>query len=79
MDAVLALVVFVVLISLVWLAVMRRLNDDGIPVRATLEEDGEIRKWSAERERQQEVHGATETRLGRAKDRNVAQTWGPGL
>jgi hypothetical protein len=78
-DAVLALVVFVVLISLVWLAVMRRLNDDGIPVRATLEEDGEIRKWSAERERRQEDHVATDTRLGRAKDRNVAQTWGPGL
>jgi hypothetical protein len=79
MDAVLALFVFVVLIALVWFAVMRRLNDDGIPVRATWEEDGEIRTWSAERERQQEGHGATENRLDRAKDRNVAQTWGPGL
>ena len=74
-----ALVVFVVLIALLWLAVMRWLKDDGIPVRATLEEDGAIRKWSAERERGQEEHVATGKGLDRAKDRNVAQTWGPGL
>jgi hypothetical protein len=74
-----ALVVFVVVIALVWLAVMRLLNDDGTPVRAALEEDGSIRKWSAQRDREQGVHVATDKRLGEAKDRNVGQTWGPGL
>ena len=74
-----ALVVFVVLIALVWLAVMRSLNNEGIPVRAALEEDGAIREWSAQQDREQEVHAATEKRLGRAKDRNVAQTWDPEL
>ncbi len=74
-----ALVVFVVVIALVWLAVMRLLNDDGTPVRAALEEDGSIRKWSAQRDRQQGEHVATDQRLGEAKDRNVGQTWGPGL
>jgi hypothetical protein len=74
-----ALVLFVVLIGLVWLAVMRLLNDDGAPVRATLEEDASIRKWSAQRDREQGEHVATDKRLGQAKDRNVGQTWGPGL
>lgn len=74
-----ALVVFVALIALVWLVVMRLLNDDGAPVRATLEEDASIRKWSAQRDRGQGEHVPTGKRLGQAKDRNVGQTWGPGL
>jgi hypothetical protein len=74
-----ALVVLVVLIALVWVAVMRSLRDDGIPVRATLEEDGAIRKLSAQRDPGQEEHLATGQRLGQAKDRNVAQTWDPEL
>jgi hypothetical protein len=74
-----ALVVLVVLIALVWLAVMRSLKDDGIPVRASLEEDGAIREWSAQQDREQEEHVATGQRLGQAKDRNVAQTWDPEL
>jgi len=76
---VVALLVFVVLIALVWLVVMRWLNDDGIPVRATLGEDGAAREWSAERDREQAGQVATDTGLNRAKDRNVAQTWDPGL
>jgi hypothetical protein len=74
-----ALVVLVVLIALVWLAVMRSLRDDGMPVRATLEEDGAIPKRSAQRDREQEEHVATGRPLGRAKARHVAQTWDPEL
>lgn len=74
-----ALVVFVVLIALVWWAVMRRLKDDGVPVRASLEEDGSVRKWSAEQEREHVTKPPPDGGLERAKDRNAAQTWGPGL
>jgi hypothetical protein len=74
------LVVLVVLIALVWWVVMRSLRDDGIPVRASLEEDGAIRKWSAEQDREQgEPLAIGNGRLGRARDRNVAQTWDPEL
>jgi len=59
---------------------MRSLRDDGVPVRAYLEEDGAIRKRSAEQDREQEERVATGNgRLARAKDRNVAQTWDPEL
>jgi hypothetical protein len=74
-----ALVAFVVLLGLGWLAVMRWLDDDGVPVRATLEEDGSSRKWSAEREREQVTRPSPDGGLNLAKDRHVGQTWGPGL
>ena len=76
---VVAVVVLVVLLALLWLAVMRWLKNDGVPVRASLEEDGSIRAWSAEREREQVSDAAPGKGLDRAKDRNVGQTWGPGL
>lgn len=74
-----AVVVLVMVIGLLWLVVTRWLKDDGIPVRASLEEDGSIREWSAEQEREQVSHAAPGKRLDEAKDRNVGQTWGPGL
>ncbi len=74
-----ALVVFVVLLALVWWAVMRRLRADGVPVRASLEEDGSVRTWSAEQEREHVTEPSQAGGLERAKDRNAAQTWGPGL
>jgi hypothetical protein len=67
--------VFVVLIALAWLVVMRWLNHDGFPVRESLEEDGSVRRASPEREQ----YAAGDRGLGRAKDRNVAETWDPGL
>jgi hypothetical protein len=76
---VVAVVVLVVLLALLWLVVMRWLEDDGIPVRASLEEDGSIRAWSAERVREQVSRVAPGKGLDRAKDRNLGQTWGPGL
>jgi hypothetical protein len=72
-------VVLVALLALLWLVVMRWLKDDGSPVRVSLEEDGSVRKGSAEREREQVSHAAPGRGLDQAKDRNVGQTWGPGL
>jgi hypothetical protein len=43
--------------------VTRWLDDDGFPVRASLEEDGSV----------------PPNGLGGTKDRNVAQTWDPEL
>lgn len=74
-----AVLVLIALLGLLWLVVMRWLRDDGVPVRASLDEDGSIRAWSADREREQMGHAAPGGGLDRAKDRNVAQTWGPGL
>jgi hypothetical protein len=74
-----AVLVLVALIALLWLVAMRWLRDDGVPVRASLDADGSIRAWSAEQEREQVSHPAPGGGLDRAKDRNVAQTWGPGL
>ena len=74
-----ALLALIVVIALLWLVGMRLLRDDGVPVRAALEEDGSIRKWSAEHEREHVALAARDAGLDRAKDRNVAQTWGPGL
>jgi hypothetical protein len=71
--------VLVVLVALVWLVVMRWLRDDGVPVRASLEEDGSTRKWSAERGRRPAGGATSDGGVDRAKDCNVAQTWGPGL
>jgi hypothetical protein len=72
-----ALVVLVALIALAWLVVMRRLKDDGLPVRTSLEEDETVREWPAEREPEQEY--APGRGLERSKDRDVARTWDPGL
>jgi hypothetical protein len=58
-----ALLVFLVLVALAWWVVMRWLNNDGFPVRASLDEGG----------------SAPPGGLGQAKDRNVAQTWDPEL
>jgi hypothetical protein len=74
-----ALVVLIVVIALLWLVVGRWLRDGGVSVRAALEEDASIGKWSAEHERGEGTAAAQDARLDRAKDRNVAQTWGPGL
>ena len=69
------LVAFIVLIALAWLGVMRWLNDDGFPVRTSLEEDGSVPASSPEREQ----HAARGRGLSQAKDRSAAQTWDPEL
>jgi len=69
---ILALLVLVVLVALVWLVVLRRLKDDGFPVRASLAERGSV-------PRDPEEHAAAHKGLDQAKDRDAAQTWDPGL
>jgi hypothetical protein len=69
------LVLFVVLLALAWLAVMRWLNDDGFPVRESLEEDGSVPPSSPGRP----PYVAGGKGPGQAKDRNAARTWDPGL
>jgi hypothetical protein len=69
------LAVFLVLLALAWLLVKRRLDDDGFPVRTSLEEDGSVPPAS----RGRESYAAGDKGLGQAKDRNVGQSWDPGL
>jgi hypothetical protein len=51
--------VFIVLVALGWWVVMRWLNNDGFPVRRSLDQGRSVQPDG----------------LGQAKDRNVAQTW----
>jgi hypothetical protein len=69
------LAVFLVLIALAWLLVKRWLDEDGFPVRASLEEDGSIPPPAPQRGH----HAAANRGLGQAKDGNAARTWDPEL